>query len=155
MPTLKLQTSRALPIIKSDNCDIPYPAISSTGTNSSAVTDQLVDTAGLFITKNISTGDIIYNNTDSLAAVVVEVISETVLKLNADIFAADSKTYTIYQKNNHGGALIYVGGTGNITGVTAGGDNIVLTGVLAGKVIPINFIKVKAATTATALVALW
>jgi hypothetical protein len=56
---------------------------------------------------------------------------------------------------NLGGKAIYVGGAGNVTCVTEGGNVTLFTAPPVGSVIPIRFTRVNATgTTATALVAL-
>lgn len=54
------------------------------------------------------------------------------------------------------GCVLYVGVTGDLKVTTAGGDDVVFTGVLAGSFIPVQVLKVFATdTTATNIVALW
>lgn len=56
---------------------------------------------------------------------------------------------------NLGGKAIYVGGAGNVTCVTEGGNVTLFTAPPVGSVIPIRFTRVNSTgTTATALVAL-
>lgn len=50
---------------------------------------------------------------------------------------------------------LFVGGAGNLTVTMADGNDCVLTGVVAGSVLPLSVKKVKAATTATNIVALY
>lgn len=51
---------------------------------------------------------------------------------------------------------LYVGGAGNLRVLTAGGDDVTLSGIQAGSMIPIRVVKVFAtSTTATAIVGLW
>ena len=51
---------------------------------------------------------------------------------------------------------LYVGGAGNLTVTMAGsGSDVVIEDVPAGSLLPIRVTKVKAATTATKIVALW
>lgn len=161
MSVFKSQFSRALAVIKSDNADVPFPAPVKSGTNTSAVTDQLVDAAGDFINANVKTGDIVYNITDGLAATVVSVTSATVIVLNADIFADADKAYTIYQaspqtSNGNPGCNLYVGGAGNVKVTTIGGDIITFTATPVGQVLPVQVIKLHSTgTTATLVNALW
>lgn len=161
MSVFKSQFSRALAVIKSDNANIPFPAEVKSGTNTSAVTDQLVDSAGDFINAGVKTGDIVYNTTDGLAATVVSVTSATVIVLNADIFAASSKAYTIYQASpqstiGNAGCNLYIGGAGNVKVTTIGGDVITFTATPIGQVLPVQVIKVHSTgTTATLINALW
>jgi len=73
-----------------------YPNQLDSGTATSIVTDQLVDSSGLFVTDGIAVGDIVTNTTDDTTARVVTVTSETVLVLDADIFVS-GETYKIFQ----------------------------------------------------------
>lgn len=51
---------------------------------------------------------------------------------------------------------LFVGGSGNLNIDTADGDTVVLTGVVAGQILPIAVKRVRATnTTATNIVALW
>jgi hypothetical protein len=57
---------------------------------------------------------------------------------------------------SNNGCVLYVGGAGNLTVDTVGGDTITFTGVLAGSFIPVQVTRVYATgTTATSIVALW
>lgn len=163
MSVFKTTFSRALRVIPTDNANVPYPAIVKSGTNTSAVANQLVDTAGDFINAGVVTGDIVYNTTDGTAATVVSVTSATVIVLNADIFGASGKVYTIYQagsqvSNGNPGCFLFVGGAGNVAVTTIGGDDITFNAVPVGTVLPVQVLKVKASgsgTTATLINALW
>lgn len=163
MSVFKSQFSRALEVIPTDNANVPYPASVGSGTNTSAVTNQLVNTSGNFINLNVRTGDIVYNITDGTAATVVSVTSATVIVLNADIFVASGKTYTIYQASSQTtignyGCFLYIGGAGNVRVTTIGQDIITFTAVPLGTVLPVQVIKVHSltsGTTATLINALW
>jgi hypothetical protein len=51
---------------------------------------------------------------------------------------------------------IYVGGAGNLAVITAGGQTVTFTGVLAGAILPIRASRVMLTnTTATSIMALW
>lgn len=160
MSVFKQQFSRALPVIKSDNANIPYPSEASSGTNTSTSVAGLVDSSATFIAKNIKTGDIVYNVTDGTAATVLSVVSETQLLLNADIFLATSKNYVVYQASSQStignkGCALYIGGAGNVVVTTIGGDILTFSGVTAGSILPVQVLKVASATTATLINALW
>jgi len=163
MSVFKTTFSRSLSVIPSNNSNVPFPAVVTSGTNTSAVTNQLVNTSGDFINANVKTGDIVYNTTDSTTATVVSVTSATVIVLNIDIFAASGKAYTIYQASpqtgsGNQGCFLYVGGAGNVRVTTIGQDIITFSGVPAGTVLPIQVIKVfsvGSGTTATLINALW
>lgn len=51
--------------------------------------------------------------------------------------------------------VLYVGGAGNLTVLTAGGNTVTLVGVAAGTFIPIQVVRVFTSTTATSILALW
>lgn len=54
------------------------------------------------------------------------------------------------------GSALYVGGAGNVSLVTEGGDTVTFSGIQAGTTLVIRFTKVRAtSTTATNLVRLW
>jgi len=60
----------------------------------------------------LKVGDIVYNTTDTTAATVTAVDSDTTLSISEDIMAA-SETYTIY-RGQPGACVLYVGQTGNL-----------------------------------------
>ena len=164
MGVFKSQFSRALPVIKSDNAPIPYPAVVASGTNSSVTASKLVCSSGAFITKNVAVGDIVYNTTDSTAATVTAVDSETTLSLNANIFTATAKAFTVYQDSQqtgmgNTGCMLYIGGAGNVSVTTIGGDTLLFSGVPAGTILPVQVHTLNATTggttTATLINALW
>jgi len=161
MSVFKSQFSRALEVIKSDNANIPYPADSSSGTNTSVVVSSLVASAATFVTNNVATGDIVYNTTDGTAATVVSVTNQTTLVLNADIFTATGKAFVVYTaspqtSNGNPGCNLYIGGAGNVRVTTIGGDIVTFTAVPVGSVLPVQVIKLHGTgTTATLVDALW
>jgi hypothetical protein len=157
-----IQGRRALKVLPSDNCDVPFPATIKSGTTTSSPgPNVLSDSSGLFITNNVRVGDIVYNTTDGTAATIVEVQTETILVLNANITAAIGKSYTIYQASSqttigNQGCVLYIGGAGNVTLTTNGGDAITLVGLNTGQFVPVQALKVAATgTTATNIIALW
>jgi hypothetical protein len=156
MSTQKLQVGRALEVIPSDNCDVPFPAVNASGINDSFSPFKLVDTTQTFITKNIRVGDIVYNNTNFLGSVVTNIDSETTLSLANNIFTGPTKSYTIYAGGNNDGCVLFVGTAGNIEIVTVGGDTVSLVGVSGGQFIPVHVRKVLySGTSATNIIALW
>lgn len=50
---------------------------------------------------------------------------------------------------------LFVGGAGDLTLTLPSGSDVTLQSVVAGTILPISFTKVKAATTATKIVALY
>lgn len=163
MSVFKTTFTRALAVIPSDNANVPYPASSSTGTNTSVSAGALVDSAAKFVTNNVATGDIVYNTTDGTAATVIQVVSETSLIISANIFTATSKAYVVYNassqtSNGNPGCFLYVGGAGNVKVTTVGQDVVTFTAVPVGTVLPVQVVKVHSAasgTTATLINALW
>ena len=162
MSVFKSQFSRALRAHPSDNANIAFPgAVNSTGVNTTATALKLINSAAKFITNPVYIGDVVHNDTGSLAATVVSVDSETQLTLNADIFTTTAQTYTVYSMSSQSGmgntgCFLYVGGAGNVSVVTIGGETITFSGVLAGTTLPIQVVKIRSTgTTATLVNALW
>lgn len=123
-------------------------------TNGSTLTvigNYLIDSSAKFVTKRVAPGDIIYNTTDSLAAVVLEVNSQTILSLNADIFDSGTEQYIVYQASpqtglGNTGCYLYIGnapseGSGAVTVTTIGGDIVTFNGIFRGTILPIQVIK--------------
>jgi hypothetical protein len=161
MSVFKTTFSRALRAHPSDNADIAYPSVNEAGTSTSVVTSKLIDSTGLFITNNVKTGDVVHNDTLGTAATVVTVDSETQLTLNANIFTATAQAYVVYAMSaqtsmGNPGCFLYVGGTGNVSVITIGGDTITFNGVPAGTTLPIQVVRLRSSgTTATLINALW
>jgi hypothetical protein len=161
MSVFKTTFSRALRAHPSDNADIAYPNQIAGGTNTTATAFKLINSAALYITKNVKTGDVVHNDTAGTAATVVSVDSQTQLTLNADIFTSTAQAYAVYAMSSqtgmgNPGCFLYVGGTGNVSVVTLGGDIIVFNGVPAGTTLPIQVVKLRSTgTTATLINALW
>jgi len=161
MSVFKTTFTRSLRAHPSDNADIAYPSVAESGTNTTATSLKLIDSAATFITQNVKTGDVVHNDTDGTAATVVTVDSQTQLTLNADIFTATGKAFIVYAQSpqsgmGNPGCFLYVGGTGSVSVVTIGGDTITFAGVPAGTTLPIQVLKLRStSTTATLINALW
>ena len=161
MATQKLQASRALKVLPSDNALIPSINVVHQGANTSVGTNLLISITATFITDNVRAGDVVYNISDSTSATVVSVQSQTQLTMNANIFAAGGKTFIVYQQSassglGNQGCVLYIGGAGILSCVTSGGDDIVFQNVQGGVFFPVNVIKVNSSvTTATNIIALW
>lgn len=152
----KLQTATALAVTKSDNANIPFPAIVAQGVNNNVITNELEDTDVDFVALNVQVGDVVYNTTDGTAATVTQVIDATRLLLNADIFTAVAKSYIIYANNNKEGCVLYVGTGGALRVLTAGGQVVTFASVLGGTFFPVQVLKVfSTGTSAANIVALW
>ena len=162
MPNLKLQVGRSLAVIPSPNTNIPMPNVIVTSTATTTTANKLVDSTKNFTSLgtnplNVQVGDIVYNTTTSTAATVTNVDSATQLSLNANIMTA-TNAYTLYSGTNTAGStepcVLYIGTSGNIKVVTAGGDEVTFVGVSG--FFPVQVIRVlSAGTTATNIVALW
>lgn len=153
----KLQVGTALNIYKSDNANIPIPAVVTSGTGVAPVANELEDSVtGAFITKNVQTGDVVFNTTTGASATVVVVVSEDNLTLNANIFTGASDSYVIYSQNTKEACVLYIGTGGNLRVLTASGQDVTFANVLGGTFLPVQVLKVfRTNTSASDLVALW
>lgn len=162
MSVFKTTFSRALPVFRSNDSNVPFPAPITSGTCTSISGFLLIDANATFITDGVKIGDIVYDTTDSVSATVTQVLSETELIMNAGLFLFTAN-YTIYAaspQNTIGnqGCYLYVGTAGNLTVTTIGNDVVKFFSVPAGTVLPVQVIKVWAVssgTTANNIVALW
>jgi hypothetical protein len=107
MATPKLQVGRALEVIPSADCEIPFPNMIVSGLASSAATSQLIDNTVDFIALNVSVGDVVYNRTTPLGATVTNIIDANTLELNADIFSV-SDSYEIYVGGENNGCVFHI-----------------------------------------------
>lgn len=150
----KLQVGKALEIYPSDTASIPNtPLVSDSGTTSATTANKLVETGQNFAT-TVRVGDIVYNTTDSTAATVTSVDSDTTLSLSEDIMESGD-SYTIY-RGQPGACVLYVGNLGDVRVKTSGGDIVTFQNLSNGQFVPVQVSKVFATgTTATGLIALW
>lgn len=166
MGSVKIQAGRALSIINSDDAEIPFPIVNSTGTDTAApIGNQLIDNTKNFVTLNVVAGDIVYNKTTGLAATVVApalVATPDTIELNASIFTGAGDNYVIYQSGamagggSNFGCVLYVGGVGDVRVLTIDQDDVTFFGVQTGTFMPVQVVKVFASgTSATNIVALW
>jgi hypothetical protein len=153
----KLQTSVGLNIVSTDNADIPSVGIVAAGLNGATILNELEDVSAAFETDNVQVGDIVYNNVTLQVATVVQVIDETRLLLNANIFLSTGESYTVYaQSQVKNASVLFVGTGGKLRVITAGGQDITFDQILGGTFLPVQVLKVfKTGTTATNLIALW
>lgn len=151
----KYQIGRALVVIPSDTIDIISPSsavISSTATDTSA--SALVDSTQNFL-NTVHSGDVIRNTTNDTLSVVTGIVDSDTLQLSVDIMTSGD-TYQLYKKTGPKGAVLYVGGTGNVAVETVGGDQVTFVGVVAGSWMPVKVNKVLATgTDATDILAQW
>lgn len=167
MPNLKLQVSRALSVIPSNNTNIPMPneIVPFSGVTG-IFTNKLIDSGRNFSSVgsnklNVQVGDIVYNFSSfpKSAAKVVKVDSATQLTLNADIFIGVGNSYTLYSGTNIAGSIepcvLYVGIGGDLDIITAGGEQVTLLNVASGTFLPIQVTKVRSFSNADNIIALW
>lgn len=165
MSAFALRYTRALNVYPSDNTEIPFPATISSGTTTSFLVNNLVNTtAGVnFITQGVKPGDIVYNTTAGVeaSATVLQVVSASTLLLNTNIMTAvGGETYTIYQASDQTtignyGCFLFSGAGGAVTVRTIGNDIVTLS-IQPSQVLPIQIIQVyKTGTDAARLVAMW
>lgn len=153
----KLQVGTALNIFKSDNANIPIPAVVTAGTGFAPIANELEDnTTGAFITTNVQIGDVVFNTTTGATATVVQVLSEENLTLNANIFTGAIDNYIIYTQNTKEACVLYIGTGGNLRVLTASGQDVTFANVLGGTFLPVQVLKVfSTGTSASDFVALW
>lgn len=161
-----LQSGRALNIIISDDANIPFPIVNSTGTDTAApVGAQLIDNTKDFVALNVVPGDIVYNTTTGAAATVTSsalVATPDTIELNAAIFTGAGDSYVIYQSGamsgggQNFGCVLYVGGVGDVRVLTVDQDDVVFSAVQTGTFMPVKVVKVfSSGTSASKIVALW
>lgn len=152
MANLKIQGLRILKVIPSDNVDIPDPSKLAVSSTSTAATSDLVDTSQEF-TKTVKVGDIVYDTTNAVAAVVSDVLSDTTLDLDYGTVASGAN-YKIFSAATTD-CVFYVGVAGDIKVTSSGGDTEILVAAPAGYH-PLNITRVfDTLTTATDIIAIW
>ncbi len=150
----KLQSRRAINVYPQDGVSVPSPSDKIvSGSNTSVVSNELVDSSADFTSKNVKAGFTVYNTTTAKSAKVTAV-SETSLTLSSDIFLASPDNYVVYGINSVG-PVLYVGTGGSLEIITVGGDSITLTNVGNASFIPIMVSEVLSATTCSDIIALW
>lgn len=165
MANVRIQPSRALTVYKSDNADIPYPAIADTGADDGPVgpaRNTLTETTKDFVALNIYAGNIVYNISTGAAATIIANPSPTTpdtLQLNAAIMN-QGNDYIIYQSSpqaggQNTGCVLYVGGTGDVKVTTAGNDEVTFVGVQGGSFLPVQVVKVWNTGASSDIIALW
>ncbi len=153
MATQRLQTSRAISVVPDDTIEIPKPSSEAArGTQTSATANKLTDSSATFDDGTISIGNIVHDTTGGSIATVTAIDSATVLSISADIFTG-TEDYVIYREGaGKGGCVIYVGGLGDVSITTSGGDTELLSAVPAGTILPINIKRVNSTDTSATLI---
>lgn len=158
MKFLKTHYGRAIPVIPSNDVDIPNPAgLGSTGTATATTAGSLVDSSASFTTNLL--GAVVVNKTDNTIAYVTGFTSATTLVLSNDIMASGEEYY-IYKSDNNQGCSLYIPAQtpANLVVVTIGGDTVKFEGcgsVDESIILPISVLRVLEDTTITDIVALW
>lgn len=150
----KLQVTQALEVHPSDTAIIPNTSlVSDSGTTTATTANKLVQTGQNFTT-TVRVGDVVYNTTDTTAATVNAVDSDTTLSLSEDIMESGD-SYAIY-RGAPGACVLYVGNLGDVKVKTSGGNIVTFQNLSNGQFIPVQVSQVFATgTTATGLIALW
>ena len=172
MPTPKLQPSRALEVIPSQDANIPTPNV-LIDSSAQIAGDLLIDaTANFIITTptgvqyKVNPGDVVYITSLPAAATIVQVVNATTLKLNVSVGTYALEFYKVYQEGAqtglfNQGCVLYVGTgaptTGGFLAVrTSGNDFVTFYKVQSGTFIPVNVTKVlSSGTDCTDIIALW
>ncbi len=152
----KLNTSRAWEVSPSDDAPIPQIMVKD-GTQTvvsisgnTITVDPAIDLLKLGIVK----GMIIVNPGGDSAIINSVSGNEITLNIPATPFGPTSK-FDVYGGNSNG-CLLYIGGTGSVKVLTAGGDKVTFANAAEGFVLPVNVLQVFATdTTATDILALW
>jgi hypothetical protein len=146
MSSTKFNPTRALKVIPSDNCNVPYPTALASGTSTNTSTNELIDDNIVFFVNPViggrqylvNVGDVVYNISSQTAATIVEVIDKDTLLLNADIIVSGDN-YIIYQEGpttgqGNQGCLLYIGSSASTSLhiTTIGQDEITIPKVELG-----------------------
>jgi len=157
MSTRTAQATRALKVIPSDYCDIPYPDLMCSGsTEPVSIGNILVDAEVLpidFYSLGVSSGDIVYFAA-GIAGSVIRVISSSSLELNIEV-PQGSQPYDIYKGGQNRGCTLYIGNVGDIV-MTAAGDSEPTTVLIPPQIFPVQVKKIWSnGTSAQDIIALW
>ena len=77
-----------------------YPTILDTGSNTSVTSFRLVNSAATFLTDSISAGDVVLNINTNNTAMVVQVLSNTELILDSNIFTSFPVDYVVLKSSD-------------------------------------------------------
>lgn len=152
----KLQVGTAININPSDDANIPFPNVVTSGSNDDVYANSLICTTAEFVTLNVQVGDVVYNTSYGTSATVTQVVDQNVLLLNADIFTSIGNDFTIYSNNGKEGCVLYIGQGGDLKVLTVSGQTVIFYGVIGGTFLPVQVLKVfQTDTSASRIVALW
>jgi hypothetical protein len=157
MSVFKNSFSVGMPVVPSDNVNIPYPNIVKSGIVDGVSAGMLVDSTVNFVDIGIKVGDTVFSNTDVAYAYVTGVFNGYLNISDNSLFGTVLQGYQIYQGENNG-CYIYIGQTSGgdaITVETIAGNTLDFLGVKEGEVLPIQVKKVLTGSTVGRLIALW
>ena len=108
-----------------------------------------------FTLAGIKPGMIAVNTTDGSQTTISRVVNDTTLDVDNNIFSSTAKAYAIYGGDQEG-AVLYIGGAGNLKVTTVAGDTVTFNALNAGTFFPVQVKKVfDTGTSASNIVALW
>ena len=150
----KLQASRALAVIKSDDVDIPNPSmLVADSVSTLTVGNKLVDSTQDFIAAGVKAGDIVYSGT---TAVTVKAVDSATQLDTAPVTIASGDTYQLYSQNApNNGCVLYVGTGGALEVITAAGDTVTFANIADGTFLPVQTLRVLASGPTANIIALW
>ncbi len=153
----KLQVSRAILVIPSNDTDIPFPgSLMLSSTTSGNAPDKLIDASADFIALGVKPGDIIYNYDSSEATTVTNVDSGTQLSVTLAGGVTTTNKYNLYRSGQNNGCILYAGTGGDLSVLTIGGDEVLYKTVPVGLFMPVQMLRVNSSnTTATDIIAQW
>ena len=151
----RLQPTKAIPIIPIDGLRLPDSAVAGPSAVTAIGTNKLFDsTTPVSFVEVVPIGSTVYNLSTGAGATVVGVNGPKQITLSADIFTAVGEIYVIGGVGR--GAAIWSGTGGDISGSTAGGDDIFMPSVPPATMIPVLMSVINATdTTATDMYALY
>jgi len=154
MGAFKFQGQLALKVIPSDTIDIPYPTPYFTGQASATTANKLVMASADFInTTPVQPGDVVYNTTDSSCAIVTAVDSATTLSISADIMA-NTENFALHTPTTEP-PVLFIGTAGDVVVEDVGGNTNTYANIGDARDFSYQVKKVKTATTASDILAIW
>ena len=151
----RLQPTKAIAIVPVDGLKLPESKVAGISGVTSLGTNKLFDsTSAVNFIEVVPIGSTVYNLLTGTGATVVGVNGQYELTLSADIFTAVGEIYVVGKVGR--GAAIWSGTGGDISGYTAGGDEIFMPSVPPATMIPVLMSVINATdTTATDMYALY
>ena len=151
----RLQPTNSFPIIPVDGLRLPDSAVAGPSGVTSLGANKLFDSnTTVSFVEVVPIGSTVYNLSTGVGATVVGVNGPKQITLSADIFTAVGELYAIGKVGR--GAAIWSGTGGDISGRTAGGDDIFMPSVPPATMIPVLMSVINATdTTATDMYALY